>query len=302
MPTNRKLDQTISEWLEADAPRQLPDRVLRSTFERTRRSRQQGGWRVLLGRLNSMNRTFLALGGAAAIVIAAAVALNLSSRPIGVGGGSPVPSTAATAQPTAAAPSVSPTRTPVGLLPEGSQFRLVIPGITVTIPAPDWYGDPGNGILVKNDQSDAPDGAGLIAFGGGELLYVYGNPCDWSTTRPTKPATTVDTFVAAMAAQELRDASEPVNVTVDGYAGKSITVHVPDDAKFSDCDQGYFGSWGVDTESTPARYHQDPGQIDKLWILDVNGELFVIDTAYYAGTPQVVVDELAAIAESATFK
>ena len=58
------------------------------------------------------------------------------------------------------------------------------------------------------------------------------------STMPDTPATTVDEFVAALAAQASRDASAPVDVTVGGYAGKTITLHVPDDAAFDDCDEG----------------------------------------------------------------
>lgn len=172
--------------------------------------------------------------------------------------------------------------------------------MTVTIPGANWYGEPSGGILLENDTADPPNGAGMIVFVG-EDLYVYRDPCRWSTTRPDTPSTTVDGFVAAMAAQALRDASAPVDISVGGYAGKSMTVHVPDDADFGTCDQGYFGSWGVAGESTPARYHQGPGQIDKLWVLDVGGTLVVIDIAYYAGTPQTVIDELEAIVASTTF-
>ena len=68
------------------------------------------------------------------------------------------------------------------------------------------------------------------------------------------------------------------------------------------CDQGVFGSWGLGTtDLSPYRYHQGPGQIDKLWILDVDGELAVMDIAYYEGTPRAVIDELEAIVESTTF-
>jgi hypothetical protein len=170
--------------------------------------------------------------------------------------------------------------------------------MTVTIAAPDWYG-PDSGLLAKGD-------AGMIVFAG-EDLYVYGDPCKWATTRPARPSTTVDAFVAALSAQKSRDATKPVDVTVGGYAGRSITVHVPDDANFSLCDRdngnrGTFGSWTMASCSDPCRFNQGPGQIDKLWVLDVDGELVVIDGAYYEGTPQTVIDELEAIAESATFK
>ena len=61
----------------------------------------------------------------------------------------------------------------------------------------------------------------------GTGVYVYGDPCQWASTTPETPATTVEEIVAALAAQASRDASEPVDVTVGGYAGKMITLHVP---------------------------------------------------------------------------
>ena len=43
----RRFDESISRWLEQTAPARLPDRVLEATFERTRGSRQQVGWRAM---------------------------------------------------------------------------------------------------------------------------------------------------------------------------------------------------------------------------------------------------------------
>ena len=37
-------------------------------------------------------------------------------------------------------------------------------------------------------------------------------------------------------------------------------------------------------------------------VVDVNGQLVVIDTAYYDGTPRAAVDEMDAIVNSTTFK
>ncbi len=129
-------------------------------------------------------------------------------------------------------------------------------------------------------------------------MYVYGDPCHWASTKPNTPVTTVDEAIAALSGQPSRDASAPVDVTVDGHAGKSITLHVPDDARFGDCDQGEFRSWIEGSEAV--RYHQDPGQFDLVWVLDVNGELVIFDVAYYEGTPPSVLDEMGAVVESAT--
>ena len=115
------------------------------------------------------------------------------------------------------------------------------------------------------------------------------------------PATTVEDFVAALAAQASRDASEPIDVMVGGYAGKSITLHVPDDATFDECEEGEFVSYGTDEEPLD-RFHQGPGQIDQFWILDVEGSIVVLDAMYRPDSSAALVSELQAIAESATFE
>jgi hypothetical protein len=108
MAGNRKFDETISTWLEDTAPTGLPQRVLAATFDRTRRSRQQLGWRALLGRLQ-MPRFVLALGGAAVVVMAAVLTLNVF--PLFGPGGPPTPSPSATASPST---SPRPTTPPIG--------------------------------------------------------------------------------------------------------------------------------------------------------------------------------------------
>lgn len=298
MSASRDPDRLIHAYL-MEGTEHLQDRVydaVRADIETRRQRGRFGPWRM-----PNMNK-LVPIGVGAAAVVVALVAYTQFLGPSGPGGPGATGSAKPSATPAASVPSTpSPTRRPAGLLDEGPHVLLTdgVP-ITVTIPAPDWYGDPADGILTKDDNSATPDGAGIIVFAG-EDLYVYGDPCQWSTSRPETPATTVDEVVAALAAQASRDASAPVDVTVDGYAGKSMTLHVPEDAVFSECDQGFFASWGVPGDD-PSRYHQDPGQIDKLWIVDVDDKLVVFDTAYYEGTPQAVVDEMDAIVESAKFE
>ena len=86
MATNDLFDRAVSQWLEESAPTRIPDRVLDSTFERTRTSGQQQRWRAFLGSLN-MPRFVSALGTAAIVVVAAALALNFfANQQSGIGG------------------------------------------------------------------------------------------------------------------------------------------------------------------------------------------------------------------------
>jgi len=306
MSTDHDTTRIVRSWLRAEE-NESADRVLGIVLDRLDATPQRRATWWPARRLSTMNTT-LKLGLAAVVVaVAALVGVNYlgASNVGGPGLGAPTP----TPEPTATVtPEPTAAPTPVGLLPEGPHVLSdgeALDGMptlpmTVTIPAPDWYGEPGDGILIKHDYAGAPNGAGMIVFFG--HLYVYGDPCQWATTRPETPATTVDEVVAALTAQASRDATEPVDVTVDGYAGKSITLRVPQDADFSECDSVTFGSWGLPgTDLSPFRYHQDPGQIDRLWILDVDGTLAVIDIAYYEGTPQSVIDEMEAIVASTSF-
>jgi hypothetical protein len=228
-----------------------------------------------------------------------------SATPTGPGGPGASPS------PTPVASVAGPTSAAGGSLPVGPfvvkdvEAPAGTPFITVTIPAPGWKSIPSFGGLEKGPDGDPPQSAILLwAWPAGTEFDVYGDPCQWDSTRPDNPATTVDEIAAALAAQEARDASDPVDVTFGGsggYPGKNITLHVPIDAAFEDCDDGTFASYGVAGDPHPNRMHQGPGQVDELWILNVNTAFVFIDVMYRADTPAAVIDEMRMIAESAAF-
>lgn len=305
MTASRDPDRLIHAFL-LEGEEQLHDQIydaVRAEIEQKRQRALIGPWSA-----STMNKfvTF-GLGAAAVVVIGLLIGSRLLGSPANLGG----PSEAtATPEPSVVLATDTPEPSPsdVGGLPEGPHVlwrKNLGVTINITVPAPGWYGEPAGGILSKNDNVDAPDGAGLIVFADtNDLLvglgdvYVYGDPCHWESTKPDTPVTTVDEAMAALSGQASRDASAPVDVTLDGYAGKRITLNVPDDVVFSDCDGGEFHTLVEGEED--ARYHQDPGQIDLLWILDVNGELVIFDMAYYEGTPESVLDEMAAIVESGT--
>jgi hypothetical protein len=70
-----------------------------------------------------------------------------------------------------------------------------------------------------------------------------------------------------------------------------IEMTVPSDIDFADCDRGEFRSW-------LGRYHQGPGQVDQVYILDVEGQRVVIYTNYMPGTSETERAEREAIVES----
>jgi hypothetical protein len=222
-------------------------------------------------------------------------------------GASAVPTTAPTNAPTPASSpnaTAAPTSAPKVVVGEAHDG---LPGITYTLPASGWR-DSDYGPVKGDDVKNVPEAMMLLwPFKAGSQFYVYGDPCKYLSTKPAKPATTVDEIAARLAAQASRNATAPVDVMLDHNHGKAITLHVPADAKvtadgedFIGCEEGKFASYGT-AEDPLSRYHQGPGQIDELWIMDVGGATVIIDAMYRSDTPADVIEEMQRIAQSATF-
>lgn len=299
MTASRDPDRLIHAFLDEGLD-ELPDPIydaVRDRIETTRQRAVIGSWRT-----PDMSK-FVKIGlAAAAVVVIAVVGYQFLGNP-NTGG----PSATATPQPTATPePSAEPSTAAGFLLWTDPNIGL----ITLTIPGPGWGGQPGNGLLLSTTEDDT----GIMGAFAGDL-WIYGDPCAWSTTTPDAPATTADEVIAALASQASRDASAPDDITMGGYAGQSITLHVPadiaveqvsgDNAVFPDCDEGKFGTLttGVDGVplSGPERHAQGAGQIDEFWVVDVNGVPMLLVLIYWPDTPQGVIDDLHAMAESATF-
>jgi hypothetical protein len=312
MTASRDPDRLIHAFLDEgldELPYPVYDAV-RDRIEQTRQRAVIGSWRT-----PDVNRLLkIGLAAAAVVVIAVVGYQFLGDSNTGGPGASESAEPSATAAPSEPAPSAW-----VGL-PAGP-FVVTSAGdpvqVTVSIASPGWGWLTEYDAVNKDDDGlDTPEtvGAVLIAWAwpAGTGFNVYGDPCQWLTTIPRTPATTPDEIAAAFAAQALSDASAPVDVTVGGYAGKAITLNVPmsyhqvpdvpREQEFADCDQNEFVFYGTDrADAAVERNAQGPGQVDELWILDVNGSIVILDAAYGPATPADLVEELRTLAESATF-
>jgi hypothetical protein len=246
-----------------------------------------------------MNSNIVRVGlAAAAVVVIAIVAINLlpGTPPPG---GAPSPS-----------PSVEPSEPPSSAeagLPVGSshEFSSDAGPIAVTIPAPGWSTDAG-GLFKNGTGPTTQDGAYVIGAWTGVDPFIPGDPCQWESTMPDTPATTLDGIAAALEGQATRNASAPTDATVDGYAAKVITMEMPAGVPYSagdnpDCDQDQFCTLafvdGVDCQM----WYQEAGQIDQLWVVDVDGMFTFLPGSYWSETPASVVDELGDLLGSMTF-
>ena len=131
-------------------------------------------------------------------------------------------------------------------------------------------------------------------------------------TTVSDPGPTVDDLVDALTTQRFRHATEPTDVTLDDYQGRAFEWSVPDDwvvtgdAEFEGCDiepsNGLrtFVSWLGNGEGQ--RFQHVAGQIDMLWVLDVEGQRLVVDATYSPDTTDADRAELMGIVESLRFE
>ena len=310
MTASRDPDRLIVAFLH-EGEDELQDQVYDAVRERIEQTRQRvviGPWRTPI-----MNRTVGFGLVAVALVAAVFVGAQLLGSPSGAPGSDPTPS---------ASPDPTPEATPSPSAEAGFPRPLVVTNtdspvlVTVSAASSGWVPLPGLDAISKADDGlDPPEtvGAALVAWAwpAGTGFQVYGDPCQWSSTISETLATTPDEIAAAFADQALTDATAPVDVTIDGYAGKAVTLHVPmtydlpgatREEKFAECDQSVFGFYGIEGETEPTRNAQGAGQVDELWILDVDGSIVFLDATYSPATPDDLVEELRTLAESATFE
>jgi hypothetical protein len=222
------------------------------------------------------------------------------------------PTPAMTPEPPTAAPTASPTpsATPAvvdGDLQPGTYTARSPVGdtmaVTFTVPR-GWaaFADP-PGVIRGLVPTGAPDtGApGGIAFQFRDVTTLKGDPCHWSGHDHDIPVgPTVDDLVQALQDQTAYEASDPVDVTIGGYAGQRVDIVSPTES-FADvngattavgCDEGVWRFWDGEI------YAQGPANRWQTNILDVDGTRLVIVVQDFPGTTAEDRAELDAIVDS----
>jgi hypothetical protein len=127
-------------------------------------------------------------------------------------------------------------------------------------------------------------GPGEIAVGNWIIANVYEDPCQWQGSLLDPPVgPTVDDLAAALVAQKGRDAVAPTDVTLGGFPAKRIELSIPADLDRATCDEGVIRTWvapGEDTalDNETENLGMHPGQLNVVYIVDVDGDRLVIDT------------------------
>ena len=343
MSTERDSTRILRSWLELGAT-DLPDRVLDRVLDQLPATPQRRRWWPVR-RFPNVNSAFWMGAAATTVILVGVIGTALLPGGIRPGGGAPTsanPSSGARAD-SQAVPVGSLTagryHVDVKLLRdsstgEGERRAGGVARVSFDLPA-GWtgFGDSleGPGWAILKGEASSPGGMAMAPWA---VDRFYLDPCHTIGAEARDESVAVsytdgfdqagidnmnsdrglgrlwggwadDTSLPPHAgiAPTSPTATKPVIIQLAGLDGWYMAVRTPTDLDIAACDTGRYILWG-DTGGGQ-RYVQGPGQLDRLWVVDVDGsdaqsrtEPLVIDAASQAGASPADLAELQAIIDS----
>jgi len=294
--TNDEFDRTARLWLE-DGPTIMSDHALRSAFDEIHVTRQRRSWWPAR-RISPMNPAIRLALSAGAVILAVTIGLSLLPGGAGFGGGpAPTPTPTPVPTPTPITLQLYPSDAPA---PRTATYRAGVPfpiPATMTVPS-GWAGWVGGEYAAFIETPEVLDiGGAAVHLTLGQTFYA--DPCHGTSLLDPQPGPSVDDLVTALTKLPGFTASTPTPVTIDGYAGKQLTLSAP--VSFADCtltEDGYL----LMKLPGGATFSSAPGQETTLRILDVNGRRLVISSDVTGTTPGNYKTDVETIIDSMTLQ
>jgi len=238
----------------------------------------------------------------------------VSPRPPQAEAASAQPAAVPAPPPTAGPPDRNPTVTPnpavLAVPAEAGEPALVPVGsirVRLSIDLPDGWSRAGDGMYLKSIGPTAAD----VSISAWRLRNVNVYPCRWSV-RDFPNAV----LMRAAEGQALALSSwwgqdplmppksnagiapistKPRSSTVLGQSAWSVEVLIPSGLDLAECDGGQLVLWEAADGTIRTSV---PGQLDRLFVVEIGGEVIVVDLASSSSTSEADVSELNAIVES----
>jgi hypothetical protein len=166
-----------------------------------------------------------------------------------------------------------------------------------TIPAEgwiSWFGGFKPGLVT--DPSNSLVGLSIL-----NVTNVVQDGCTGHVAADPPVGPTVDDMATALAAlSPFVLTKPPSDVTIDGFSGKHLELTVPDLAiqrsgdgnTFTDCTDGELWSWIGPPLGFAYYGYSHPGQVEEIWLLDVDGTRLMTSTIRSPGSSQGDIAEL----------
>lgn len=117
------------------------------------------------------------------------------------------------------------------------------------------------------------------------------------------PGPTVEDLAMALHRQPHRLGAAPTPVTFAGYQGLYLEMRLPKRLQTESCTTGSYEAWQAldpTTMGRQERYQYGPGFVDRIWILDVNGQRLVVNATFDPRITEADAAALDAMLESIT--
>ena len=141
----------------------------------------------------------------------------------------------------------------------------------------------------------------VVSHDGGEFLGLWTvgqvdrDACLHGEQDSFDPGPSLQDMADALVEQKSTQASAPKPVTLAGHHGLYVEVAGPRD--YSRCDDPEAAMW----YDPGGRCVCNGGQVDRVWILDVDGRRLVVDAAYSAKSTASDRDDLSSMVKSLEF-
>lgn len=156
---------------------------------------------------------------------------------------------------------------------------------------------------------------GEVAFSGWTVKRIYDDPCHWQRSPRSEVdlsddqvhedfheaatgSTVPKPLHGGFANQVGRKPSELTSVELGGEPTLKVELSVPAQLDLATCDQGEFRSWTGWGAGGGTNVHHAPGQLDVVFMVDVDRTPLVIDASHMPATSESDLAELEAILES----
>ncbi len=166
---------------------------------------------------------------------------------------------------------------------------VATPRIFITLPA-GWTNN-------TDDWGLGKEGTGFMTFSRPDDVFL--DACHSSDGFHPGPVTTLDGLVTALSEQGgWAEVGALSDISVDGYIGKAFQRTAP--AEFTGCSTAFapFRSWQNDGPGGPGWSYYEPGEIETVWVLDVNGTIIILNTRMWPDHQPAAASELAALLNS----
>lgn len=138
------------------------------------------------------------------------------------------------------------------------------------------------------------DAGTFTGLGYWTISGVYSDPCG---VELVEVGNSVEEVAGALQEQERSLVTAPVPVSIDGYQGLYLELQMPTDEDLAEC--GQYDVWSSDPSG--ARHLEVPGQLDRNWILEVGGDVVVLQVTASPDVPAAAREQLTGMIESVDF-